>query len=353
MIVDDSAVVRGLVSRWIDAEPELEVVALHANGRLAVENVAASAPDIVVLDIEMPVMDGIEALTRLLKAKPGVRVLMASTLTRRNAEISFRALSLGAVDYVPKPGSNRGLTLSSDFREELLRKLKGLGRPARQATAGPIADSSPAQARQPLQAGIGLRPFSLVPPRILAIGSSTGGPQALIAMLAPLAATLKRLPVVIAQHMPPVFTAVLAARLMQSTGLTAKEAADGETLKPATVYVAPGDRHLTIGASGFVRLTDEPPVHFCKPAVDPLFRSVAASYGPAALGVVLTGMGSDGAAGARAIADAGGSVIAQDAASSVVWGMPGAAALTGACAALLPPAGIAEATAMLIRGVRP
>jgi two-component system chemotaxis response regulator CheB len=321
MIVDDSAVARGLVSRWIEAEPGLEVVARHPHGKLAVESIAASAPDIVVLDIEMPVMGGLEALPLLLKARPGVRVLMASTLTRRNAEISFRALSLGAIDYVPKPGSNRDLTLSTDFRAELIRKLKGLGRRAksveRVAAWGELAPG-----RAP-SAGVKLRPFSLVPPRILAIGCSTGGPQALAAMLPPLAGALQRIPVVIAQHMPPVFTAVLAARLRQSTGLDAREAAD------------------------------HPPLHFCRPAVDPLFQSVADTFGPAALGVVLTGMGSDGALGAIAIADAGGSVIAQDEASSVVWGMPAAAAATGACSALLPPDAVAGAITKLLGGGRP
>jgi two-component system chemotaxis response regulator CheB len=354
MIVDDSAVARGLVSRWIEAELGLEVVARHPHGKAAVESIAASAPDIVLLDIEIPVMDGLEALPLLLKARPGVRVLIASTLTRRSAEISFRALSLGAIDYVPKPGCNRELTLSTDFRAELIRKLKGLGRRAK--PAGIAAADGLAPGQTPLATGVKLRPFSLVPPRILAIGSSTGGPQALAAMLPPLAGALQRIPVVIAQHMPPVFTAVLAARLRQATGLDAREAGDGEPLQPATLYVAPGDRHLEIGSAGdapVLRLTDHPPMHFCKPAVDPLFRSVAAAFGPAALGVVLTGMGSDGAAGAHAIAEAGGSVIAQDEASSVVWGMPGAAASTGACSALLPPAAMAGAIAKLLSGVRP
>ena len=174
-------------------------------------------------------------------------------------------------------------------------------------------------------------------------------------MLEPLASALHRVPVVIAQHMPPMFTAILAGRLARATGREAKEAADGEPLKPATLYVAPGDRHMTVALAEapVLRLNDEPPVNFCRPAVDPLFASVAAAYGAAALGIILSGMGSDGAAGARAIADAGGSVIAQDEASSVVWGMPGAAAAAGACSALLPPALIAEATAKLMRGERP
>ncbi len=352
MIVDDSAVARGLLSRWVEEEAELELVARHPNGRLAVEDLEASAPDIVVLDIEMPVMDGFEALPLLLKAKPGLRVLMASALTRRNAEISLKALALGAIDYVPKPGSNRDLTMSADFRRELIRKLIGLGRPTK-----PLAARSAAAGGTPVEASpaCATRPFSLVPPRILAIGSSTGGPEALAALLIPLAPVLSRVAVVIAQHMPPVFTAVLAARLGQLTGKEAREAVDGDVLRPGTIYVAPGDRHLTVAPTQepSLRLGDGPPVNFCKPAVDPLFASVAEVYGPAALGIVLTGMGSDGAAGACAIAKAGGSVIAQDEVSSVVWGMPGGAARTGVCSAILPPAGIANAVSMLLRGARP
>jgi two-component system chemotaxis response regulator CheB len=355
MIVDDSAVTRGFISRWVEAEPGLEVVARHADGRRAVDDVAASAPDIVVLDIEMPVMDGLEALPLLLEAKPDVRVLVASTLTRRNAEISFRALSLGAIDYVPKPGFNRHLAHLPTFREELIRKLKGLGRAAKPGAArNPAIAGATARPHSPADATrFDLRPFSLVPPRILAIGGSTGAPQALGAMLGPLAKALARVPVVIAQHMPPVFTAVLASRLAESTAREAKEAMDGETLKPGTLYIAPGDRHLTIAFAGVSRLSDGPPINFCKPAVDPLFKSVAAAFGPAALGIVLTGMGTDGAVGAKALAERGGSVIAQDEASSVVFGMPCAAAQTGACSALLPPARIAEVATNLLKGVRP
>jgi two-component system chemotaxis response regulator CheB len=358
MIVDDSAVVRGLVSRWIEDEPGLEVVARHANGRLAVEDVAQSAPDIVLLDIEMPTMDGLEALPLLLQARPELRVLMVSTLTRRNAEISFKALALGALDYIPKPDSNREITTSLDFRREVVRKIKLLGRVHTQRAraregAGPVADgdiSREASRRVSFQ----YRPFSLVPPRVIAIGSSTGGPEALASVLGAASASLSRLPVVVAQHMPPVFTGILAERLARATGHETKEGVEGEALKPGTIYVAPGDRHMTVvrAARPMLRIGSEPPVHFCRPAVDPLFASVAATFGPAALGIVLTGMGHDGAAGARAIAEAGGSVIAQDEASSVVWGMPGAAASVGACAAVLPPAEIADTVTKLIAGER-
>jgi len=358
MIVDDSAVVRGLISRWIEEESGLEVVARHANGRLAVEDVAQSAPDIVLLDIEMPVMDGLEALPLLLRARPELRVLMVSTLTRRNAEISFKALALGALDYVPKPDSNREITTSLDFRREVIRKIKSLGRV--RTWRAPVSDgvvaghaalgeirTRPVAFRQ--------RPFSLVPPRIIAIGSSTGGPQALASLLGAASASLARVPVVVAQHMPPVFTAILAERLARATGRETREGVQGEALRPGRIYVAPGNHHMTVvrAAQPVLRIGSEPPVHFCRPAVDPLFASVAATFGPAALGIVLTGMGHDGAAGARAVAEAGGSVIAQDEASSVVWGMPGAAASVGACAAVLPPAEIGATVAKLIKGERP
>ncbi|MBC8013125.1 MAG: chemotaxis-specific protein-glutamate methyltransferase CheB, partial [Methyloceanibacter sp.] len=314
MIVDDSAVVRGLVSRWIAEESGLEVVARHADGRLAVEDVARIGPDIVLLDIEMPVMDGLEALPLLLQARPELRVLMVSTLTRRNAEISFKALALGALDYVPKPDSNREITTSLDFRREVIRKIKSLGRagaqrpPLSDGGHAVVGDAALGKTRErPL--AFRQRPFSLVPPRIIAIGSSTGGPEVLASVLGAASPSLCRVPVVVAQHMPPVFTAILAERLARATGRETKEGIDGEPLKPGTVYVAPGNHHMTVvnTAQPALRIGSEPPVHFCRPAVDPLFASVAATFGPAALGIVLTGMGYDGATGARAIAEAGGS----------------------------------------------
>lgn len=346
MIVDDSAVVRGLVAQWIDEEPGLELVARHANGKLAVDDVARSVPDVILLDVEMPVMDGLEALPLLLRARPEARVLMVSTLTKRNAEISFKALALGALDYVPKPETNREITTLPDFRGEVIRKVKAIAG-ARRRGAAAIAERAAVPFRT--------RPYSLVPPRIVAIGSSTGGPQALTSLLEALSPSLGRLPVLIAQHMPPMFTTILAERLARASGRACKEGVDGEPLLPGTIYVAPGNHHMTVrpAVPPELSIEDGPPVNFCRPAVDPLFASVADAYGPAALAIVLTGMGQDGAAGARAVANAGGSVIAQDEASSVVWGMPGAATAAGVCAALLPPLGIAQAAAKLIGGERP
>ena len=224
----------------------------------------------------------------------------------------------------------------------MIRKIKALGGTIKRGRAiGP----RPSFAR---------RPFSIVAPRIIAVGSSTGGPEALNAMLGPLVPMLKQAPVVIAQHMPPIFTTILAECLSRATGHAAREPADRDPLKRGTIYVAPGNRHMTVDGADAprIRLNDGPPANFCKPAVDPLFESVARTYGAAALGVVLTGMGQDGAR-ARAIADAGGSIIGQDESSSVVWGMPGAVAASGVCAALLPPAEIGRVAANLLQGVRP
>lgn len=367
MIVDDSAVVRGLVSRWIDEDPHLETVGRSPNGQHAVDTIAGCAPDVVILDIEMPVMDGMTALPMLLENFPGVKVLISSTLTRKNAEISMKALSLGATDYIPKPETNRGVTTSLEFRTELLRKIKAFvpGKAAAAAAEPQHSAGSPrrtqhglasASAPRPASSGaVSLRPFTQGKPRILAIGSSTGGPQALAKVIEALAPATTDIPVVITQHMPPTFTAILAEHLARAAGRAAKEGEDGEKVLPGGIYVAPGGFHMTVVQSDGVphlRVYDADMVNFCKPAVDPLFQSLVKVYGSSILALVLTGMGHDGAAGAKQIADAGGNVIAQDEATSVVWGMPGAAAATGACAAIVPLDKIGPKATSVLRGGR-
>ncbi|HUG62343.1 MAG TPA: chemotaxis response regulator protein-glutamate methylesterase [Methylomirabilota bacterium] len=373
MVVDDSVVVRGLVSRWLDEERQISVVASHRNGRLAVDDVLRSNPDVVVLDIEMPDMDGLTALPLMLEKKRDLVVVIASTLSRRNAEISLKALSLGAADYIPKPENNHGVSTSQDFRRELVDKVINLGQRARSRSAarsggGPMATPAVvrpvAEPRQPVQpAGPQAKPktaftvrnYAMVRPRILAIGSSTGGPQALNTVLGDVGPAMAQMPVVITQHMPPTFTAILAEHLSKAAGRPAAEGKDGEALAPGRIYVAPGGRHMSLakqGADVVIRLTDGPPVNFCKPSVDPLFRSVAEIYGGACLAVVLTGMGADGAEGVREIGQAGGSVIAQDEESSVVWGMPGAAAQTGQCSDVLPLTEIGRKVARILLGGR-
>lgn len=347
MIVDDSAVLSGFVSRWIDEDPDLEVVARHTNGKQAVDNVARGAPDVIVLDVDMPVMGGLEALPLLTRACPKARVLMVSALTRRNAEISLKALELGAVDYVAKPETSTEAGGLPAFRRELMSKLKGLA-----------ADRSPRPRGSGDGAGGGrfvLRPFSVRPPGVIVVGSSTGGPEALSKLLADIAPSLGRTPVLIAQHMPPVFTAALAERLADVTGIGAAEARDGQSLAGGQIHVAPGGHHMAIaaGAPPRIALRAGPAVNFYRPSVDLLFSSAAGIFGSRTLGIVLTGMGSDGTDGATRIADAGGTVIAQDMRSSVIWGMPGSAAEAGACAAILPLGEIARVASRLLAGRPP
>ncbi|WP_407526165.1 protein-glutamate methylesterase/protein-glutamine glutaminase [Methylobacterium oryzisoli] len=340
MVADDSAVVRGLVTRWLE-EAGCEVVATAANGRLAIEALDRAQPDIVLLDIEMPEIDGTQALPRLLAKRPGLQVVMMSTLTQRNAEISLRCLALGAIDYLPKPEGNRGVTTTAAFREDLIQKIRMLGQargaPLRRAAAerpglperavAPVP-AAPRPAPPPLRA----RSARGVP-RVLLIGASTGGPRAVGEVLEGIGApTLKRLPILIVQHMPPVFTGVFAEHLGARVGLPAAEGKHGESLRPGTIYVAPGGRHMGLAGTGHditIRLDDGPPVNFCRPAVDVLFRDAAQVFGAATLSVVLTGMGSDGTHGAKALVEAGGAMLVQDEASSTVWGMPGSIAKAG------------------------
>ncbi len=373
IVVDDSAVVRGLVSRWVDEDPDMETVGRFANGKLAVEAIADCKPDVVILDIEMPVMDGMTALPLLLRNHPSVKILMSSTLTRRNAEISMKALSLGATDYIPKPESNRGVTTSLEFRTDLLRKIKAFvphkraGAPASASDAGPQPGAAPhkhaiqapaassAPAHGPSPAELSLRRFTPIKPKILAIGSSTGGPQALAKVIEDLALATSDIPVVITQHMPATFTAILAEHLGRASGRTAKEGEDGEKVLPGTIYVAPGGLHMEVvekGGEPHLHVYDGPMINYCKPAVDPMFQSLVKLYGNSILALVLTGMGHDGAVGAKEIADAGGNVIAQDEATSVVWGMPGATVATGACAAVLPINEIGPKAISVLRGGR-
>lgn len=356
MIAEDSAVTRGLMARWLEQDGDVRIVRSVGDGAQAVAQLKASGAEVVILDIEMPVMNGLDALPKLLEENPGVKVVISSTLTRRNAQISLKALSLGAADYITKPETTRGVTSSEEFRHELIEKVKTFGAIARGFKAGrlqPAAGNSP-PAREP-SGPITARPMSAAPPAVIGIGSSTGGPQALqqlIGALGPVA----DVPIVITQHMPATFTAILAEQLGKVSRRHAAEAADGETLEPGRIYVAPGGRHLSVErALGRVvaRIGDGPPENFCRPSVDPLFRSLAVVYGNAALCVVLTGMGHDGREGARAVAAAGGSIIVQDQTTSVVWGMPGAVAEAGLASAVLPLGEIAPALIALTNGNRP
>jgi two-component system chemotaxis response regulator CheB len=368
MVVDDSVVIRGLISRWIGAEPDMMVAASLRTGLDAVNQLDRIKPDVAVLDIEMPELDGISALPKLLAKKRDLIIIMASTLTRRNAEISFKALSLGATDYIPKPESTREPAAADIFHHDLIQKIRTFGAKLRRLPppARPLAPA-PASAPDKLlarpvpihpaaaQAPITTRAFSPHPPRVLLIGSSTGGPQALMSVIAELGPVIDRVPVLITQHMPPTFTTILAEHLGRASKRPAHEAVDGETIKPGQIYIAPGGRHMRVarsGADALIALDDGPPVNFCKPAVDPLFTSATEVWQGGTLALVLTGMGSDGARGGKDVVAAGGSVMAQDEASSVVWGMPGAAAHAGICSAILPLNQIAPKLLRLFAGDR-
>jgi two-component system chemotaxis response regulator CheB len=348
MIVDDSAVIRGLLTKSLESDPEIKVVATVGNGQAAIDALRRTDIDVVVLDIEMPVMDGITALPKLLEARPGVQVIMASTLTLKGASVSMKALSLGAADYLSKPTTTTGISNASDFKRDLGEKVKswGLvsrkkrGLPAGSAAAPGSGAAQPSPLKKLYSNPVQLRPAAPTFGRFdcLAIGSSTGGPQALFTLFRALG-RVDKMPVFVTQHMPATFTTILAEHLAQASGMPAAEGKDGEPVTPGRIFVAPGDFHMTVesqaGAS-VVRLNKNPPENFCRPAVDPMLRSIAKAYGPRTLFVMLTGMGQDGLKGARELVTAGSTVVAQDEATSVVWGMPGAVATAGLCTAVLP-----------------
>jgi two-component system, chemotaxis family, protein-glutamate methylesterase/glutaminase len=343
MICDDSLVIRGALARLLESDPEIVVVAKVENGKAAVDLIRAARIDVVVLDIEMPVMDGLTALPLLLRACPGVRVIMASTLTTRGADIALRALRIGAADYIPKP-SSIGTVNDTGFKQELLEKVKGLGRQRRQP-------ATPTFARAPFA----LRPAPPFPARLLAVGSSTGGPQALFTLVQGLGRAVG-VPVVMTQHMPATFTPILADHLNRLGMMPCTEARDGESMVANRIYLAPGDKHLVIegGRTGLrTRLSSDPPENFCRPSVDPMLRSASAACEGRVLVAMLTGMGRDGMAGTAKVVESGGAAIGQDEASSVVWGMPGAIALAGLCHAVLPLPKIAPKLLEMLKGARP
>jgi two-component system chemotaxis response regulator CheB len=363
LLVDDSAVIRGLVAKALTADSAINIVGTAANGKAAIDMIKSLAPDVVVLDIEMPVMDGLTALPGLLSALPSVKIIMSSTLTQSNAEISLKALSLGAADYIPKPSLKFGSEVD-DFYKELTRKVKALGgitedrhHPAAPATAPSAA--SPAAVSPTAVAPSVITPArpvveSDVPPvtldvnapitmfgvRAFAIASSTGGPQALMTLFGNLKGTLKNVPIFITQHMPPTFTKLLAEHLSKAGDRPCKEAVDGDPVVAGQIYIAPGNYHMVAerkDASHVVlRLNQDPPENFCRPAADPMLRSLSKIYGQHLAVLVLTGMGHDGMEGCKDVVRSGGGVVAQDQATSVVYGMPKAVADHKLCKAILP-----------------
>jgi two-component system, chemotaxis family, protein-glutamate methylesterase/glutaminase len=346
MLVDDSAVVRGLVTRILEEDPGIAVAVSVSNGQMAMSALERNDIDVILLDIEMPVMDGMTALPKLLAIDPGVRIIMQSTLTLKGADISMRALQVGAADYIPKPTSTRDLAGGMDFKTELLGKVKALGHARRRDPRRVARSGVPNSAARPLPprpvapvAPPTLRGHAVESPDVIAIGSSTGGPQALFSLLGVMRAGTVRQPILITQHMPATFTTILAEHITRVSGWEAREGQDGEPIRGGRVYVAPGDFHMVVenrGNEKLIRLNKNPPENFCRPAVDPMLRSLATVYGRRILACILTGMGSDGLRGGQMVVAAGGTMIAQDEASSVVWGMPGAVAGAGLCSAILP-----------------
>jgi two-component system, chemotaxis family, protein-glutamate methylesterase/glutaminase len=350
MIVDDAVVVRGLLSRWLTDAGGIEIASTHRTGAEAVAAIDRVKPDVILLDIEMPDMDGITALPLLLGKQPSTTVIVASTLTTRNADISLRCLNLGAMDYIAKPSTNRDVTFSTDFRREIIAKVMALGQrtvrgylPRAQGHAAPSLAGkrqlAGASAPAPADPSYTLRPFAMVTSRVMSIGASTGGPNAITDLLRLCQPAIQRMPVIIAQHMPTMFTGMFADHLKRMLSMDVREAQHGEAVEKGRIYVAPGGKHLRLEkAAAVVRavIDDAPPINFCKPSVDLTMSSISKIYGPGTLGVMLTGMGSDGFRGASDVVEAGGNVIAQDEASSVVWGMPGVVAKRGLCAAVEP-----------------
>lgn len=356
LVVDDSSVARSLIKVALAADPEIEVVGECSSGEEALAIIPALQPDLVTLDIEMPGIGGLETVRRIRELDKFLPVVMFSSLTLAGADATLEALTLGADDYATKPSgmSNRAEAIAT-MADDLLPKIKALAarrawrtlRRANVATAARLEQRAIDSARRP-HGSSGQRPqgrrAGRTPVAVVAIGASTGGPEALGRILPALPADLP-VPVVVVQHMPELFTALMAGRLDRRSVVTVREAQDREQLQPGVVYIAPGGRHLSVqqrGAEVVAHLDDGPKLHSSRPAVDRLFSSLPAAYGDRVLGLILTGMGRDGLLGCRAVHSAGGRVAVQDEESSAVWGMPGAVAEAGLATESLDVARIAD-----------
>ncbi len=366
MLVDDSSIIRGMIARGIEDDPVIKVTATAANGEQAVTSIGRARPDIVLLDIEMPVMDGLTALPKLLQLSPSSKIIMCSTLTEKGAKVTMEALRLGAIETICKPTSTREMGGADDFIAHLKRLVKNIGSAAvtrrtgknpylSRSVSGP-ASGTGATAPRPSDTTLAAMGASGEPgtyhlrkdpgvykgkPAIIAIGSSTGGPQALFEVTKHFKGL--DIPIVITQHMPATFTRILAQHIQQQSGIPSHEGEEGMPVRPGEIYVAPGGKHMEIrqkNGQNIIRLNEGPLENFCRPSVDPMVRSVVKIFGKRVLGVILTGMGHDGLPGMKELVEQGGRLIAQDEKSSVVWGMPGAVATAGLCSEVLPLADI-------------
>lgn len=398
MVVDDSLVFRGLASRWLSEVPTVSEVIKHSNAQDALKDLETLRPNVIILDVHMPGSDGFAILPIILSRLPGVPVLLVTASTYESDELTAKAQASGAWKFLVKPSSTGGANTARVFRDNMIEavlaassgarspeapasrpKIPQRGAPGdarRAAQSAPAARVAPQPVRrapaaagqrpamaQPAAAsatpiaegGLQTRPFSTVVPRILAVGSSTGGPRALMDFIGDITKSCSNVPIVIVQRMPDAFTGLLADHLARKSGRECRRPDEGEVARPGVIYVAPGGRHLLLAEKDrypVFHFDDGPAVNFCKPAVDPMFESVAALYKTATLSVILTGMGQDGLVGARAVTTAGGSVIAQDEASSVVWGMPGVVARAGLASAILPLGEIGPRVSRLLGGER-
>ena len=395
-VVDDSVVVRGLLSKWLAETPGIEVAGTFRSGREIIDALPGLQPRIILLDLDMPDMDGLTALPLILAKCPGTRVIVVSSLSVHGAELTMRSLMKGATDYLPKPSNQRDVSTSGDFRQALIAKVLAVGGVRQAARPGPspaarvpvapaatpdrpaspfarlpaspapgapatprvspfaaLARSATAAPVEPASAS-GMRPIEKVRPKVIVIGASTGGPQALVALLSRMRGAATRVPIVVAQHMPPIFGAIFASHLKQHANLPATEAADGRPLQAGQIYLAPGGCHTVIrrkpdGSLALSLLPSEARGPW-RPSIDLLFLSAAELFGREALAIALTGMGRDGTEGAIQLAQARANVLVQDEASSVVWGIPGSIAEAGLASALLPPEKLGELALSLTEG---
>jgi len=371
LVVDDSVVIRKVLCSALASDPAIEVIGTAPDGRIALAKIAQLKPDLVTLDVEMPVLSGLETIPEIRKLYPKLPVIMFSTLTERGASTTLDALALGASDYVTKPSNTGSLELTiGKIKQDLLPKIKALcGRVQMPAYLPPSPGAKdvlgPAILSQTLVPPAVPAPIAAIPslplPRhsgpfdILAIGTSTGGPNALADVLSAIPGDFP-VPIVIVQHMPPLFTRTLAERLGKKSAISVREGEPGMKLRAAEAWIAPGDYHMTVERHGVdvnLAMNQGPAENSCRPAVDVLFRSVAAVFGGSALAVVLTGMGSDGVVGAQAVHQRGGRVFVQDEATSVVWGMPGQVAAAGWADAIYPLHAMAREIYRQVRMSRP
>ncbi|CAN1531721.1 CheB Chemotaxis response regulator containing a CheY-like receiver domain and a methylesterase domain [Rhabdaerophilaceae bacterium] len=394
-VVDDSVVVRGLLSRWLAETPAIEVVGTFRSGREVIEALPALSPRIILLDLDMPDMDGMTALPLILQKSPGTRVIVVSSLSIHGAEMTMRCLMKGATDYLPKPSNHREVSTSNDFRQALIAKVLAVGGirqairqqaeattpkpPPPAPTAAPVnplfargsaigrsgmplptarpVPATPIASQSPARLVPASRAMARTTPKVIVIGASTGGPQALVSMLGHMPRVAPRIPIVIAQHMPPIFGAIFASHLKQHVGLPACEATEGKPLLAGHIYLAPGGSHTVIRRrpDGQVILTMLPSETRgpWRPSIDLLFSSAAETFGAEALAIALTGMGKDGTSGAQDLIRKGANVIVQDEPSSVVWGIPGSIVESGFAAAQLPPEKLGDLAQSLVEGSAP